>query len=601
MSGSGYIRFLHNTAGMATVNSYTRRPQRYRKPPPEFVPLPPSAEYLALSEIPSVPLLSDSDKPESRKLLVLDLNGTLVLRSPRSYSGPRTVMPRPFSKTFKEYMFREGSHLDVMVWSSAQPHSVHSMLGSFFGPDRNRLVGIWARDTLGLRPEHYTQKVQTIKDLDIIWGAPPGLPPPVKIMPPPPMAILTDDPTSIPGYDPSKPPPESKTMIYTSLQLMPESVQENSETDRTGYFEIPEVKKDDPIPGLSSIDPDAGAVQPVLPVGPYSALNSLLLDDSALKAHLQPYNHLTLPEYTADLRARDVRRQEAIEALANAETMTLETGIDEDSKESDGLIEKGGRDMGGKFTESEGDKMYKHLRAAPYDKSLLAVIGVLDAIRYESSLVGWMKAGGMRPNEEEMQKVAALFLQDNQDRRGDSDGRLQDTGYDRDQATLQAIPIKRSSDSLIGAEQSSPKRPRPDLPRADSPLASSAEQVEEEIGTIDEPEAHMPIHNQGFNSGPEPRSIEDDPAAHFHDSLSTDEAPTSQPSKRRRHRTRQKPTYPIDHPLSANDPYPFFTDGKPETKLWFQDRDTYTYWVRRGLLALKECKIEPEAGVEVDI
>ncbi|QRW22780.1 NLI interacting factor-like phosphatase [Rhizoctonia solani] len=575
MSGSGYIRFLHNTAGMATVNSYTRRPQRYRKPPPEFVPLPPSAEYLALSEIPSVPLLSDSDKPESRKLLVLDLNGTLVLRSPRSYSGPRTVMPRPFSKTFKEYMFREGSHLDVMVWSSAQPHSVHSMLGSFFGPDRNRLVGIWARDTLGLRPEHYTQKVQTIKDLDIIWGAPPGLPPPVKIMPPPPMAILTDDPTSIPGYDPSKPPPESKTMIYTSLQLMPESVQENSETDRTGYFEIPEVKKDDPIPGLSSIDPDAGAVQPVLPVGPYSALNSLLLDDSALKAHLQPYNHLTLPEYTADLRARDVRRQEAIEALANAETMTLETGIDEDSKESDGLIEKGGRDMGGKFTESEGEYL-PILARTPYDKSLLAVIGVLDAIRYESSLVGWMKAGGMRPNEEEMQKVAALFLQDNQDRRGDSDGRLQDTGYDRDQATLQAIPIKRSSDSLIGAEQSSPK----DL----API------YRERIRLL-----------RPQQSRPRTQKYRGRSCRHFHDSLSTDEAPTSQPSKRRRHRTRQKPTYPIDHPLSANDPYPFFTDGKPETKLWFQDRDTYTYWVRRGLLALKECKIEPEAGVEVDI
>ncbi|KAF8752942.1 NLI interacting factor-like phosphatase [Rhizoctonia solani] len=558
MSGSGYIRFLHNTAGMATVNSYTRRPQRYRKPPPEFVPLPPSAEYIALSEIPSVPLLSDSDKPESRKLLVLDLNGTLVLRSPRSYSGPRTVMPRPFSKTFKD-------HLDVMVWSSAQPHSVHSMLGSFFGPDRNRLVGIWARDTLGLRPEHY------------------------------------NDPTSIPGYDPSKPPPESKTMIYTSLQLMPESVQENSETDRTGYFEIPEVKKDDPIPGLSSIDPDAGAVQPVLPVGPYSALNSLLLDDSALKAHLQPYNHLTLPEYTADLRARDVRRQEAIEALANAETMTLETGIDEDSKESDGLIEKGGRDMGGKFTESEGEYLPILARSYVQFNSQVKTIGVkCTNTCVQPHTTNHFLRRGMRPNEEEMQKVAALFLQDNQDRRGDSDGRLQDTGYDRDQATLQAIPIKRSSDSLIGAEQSSPKRPRPDLPRADSPLASSAEQVEEEIGTIDEPEAHMPIHNQGFNSGPEPRSIEDDPAAHFQIPFLPTK-PHVPAFQAQAPRTRQKPTYPIDHPLSANDPYPFFTDGKPETKLWFQDRDTYTYWVRRGLLALKECKIEPEAGVEVDI
>jgi hypothetical protein len=86
-----------------------RRSTRHRRPPPPpFVPTPPSADYLALSEIPSTQISPNSDRPESRKLLVLDLNGTLVLRSPRSYNSIRTVMPRPYAKTFRKYLFREG-------------------------------------------------------------------------------------------------------------------------------------------------------------------------------------------------------------------------------------------------------------------------------------------------------------------------------------------------------------------------------------------------------------------------------------------------------------------------------------------------------------
>lgn len=87
-----------------------RRLHRHRKPPPavEFVPNPPSEEYLALSEVPSRRISLEDDGPTPRKLLVLDLNGTLVLRSPRSYNAPRTVMARPYYETFRKYVFREG-------------------------------------------------------------------------------------------------------------------------------------------------------------------------------------------------------------------------------------------------------------------------------------------------------------------------------------------------------------------------------------------------------------------------------------------------------------------------------------------------------------
>jgi hypothetical protein len=199
------------------------------------------------------------------------------------------------------------------------------------------------------------QKVQTVKDLSIIWDAPAGLPPPVKIMPPPPLAILTDDPTTVPGYDPTKPPLEAKQMIYTSIQLMPEVPKEaNVEADRTGYFATPEVKLDDPIPGLSA-GSATGTVNSVLPTpssGLYSALNTLLLDDSALKAHLQPHNHLTLPEYTADLRARDLRRRDALDALMQATGGGLVEGDAEEVTE-ESLAEPGGT------TQSDGSSERK--------------------------------------------------------------------------------------------------------------------------------------------------------------------------------------------------------------------------------------------------
>ncbi|KAG9082767.1 hypothetical protein FS749_006583 [Ceratobasidium sp. UAMH 11750] len=54
-------------------------------------------------------------------------------------------------------------------------------------------------------------------------------------------------------------------------------------------------------------------------------------------------------------------------------------------------------------------------------------------------------------------------------------------------------------------------------------------------------------------------------------------APTQDPSMNKppkhRHCNRQKPSFPATHPLSANNLYPFFTDGNPDEKLWFQDRE----------------------------
>ena len=102
-------RYTFIRATMASTSGPRRIP-RYRKPPPAaaFIPTPPSAEYLALSEDTSRRISAEDDEPIPRKLLVLDLNGTLVLRSPRTYNAPRGVMARPYYETFRKYVFREG-------------------------------------------------------------------------------------------------------------------------------------------------------------------------------------------------------------------------------------------------------------------------------------------------------------------------------------------------------------------------------------------------------------------------------------------------------------------------------------------------------------
>lgn len=142
---------------------------RSASPAPPSLPGPvPSPSYLELSSKPSQTL-----SEPTRKLLVLDLNGTILLRSPRppkSYRGqyqyqhhpaPRRVMPRPYLSALRAYLFAPQTRawLDVMVWSSAQPHSVEDMVLHAFGRDRNQLIAIWARDTLGLAENHYCASI----------------------------------------------------------------------------------------------------------------------------------------------------------------------------------------------------------------------------------------------------------------------------------------------------------------------------------------------------------------------------------------------------------------------------------------------------------
>ena len=142
-----------------------------KRPVPEK-PTRPTESYLQLSLQPSYPL---TDPTASRKLLVLDLNGSLLLRSPYSTQQSyvnylignsvtdlpkrRAVYPRPFMPSFCAYIFHPTTRqwLDTMVWSSAQPQNVDDMVNRCFGEYKEGLKAVWARDTFGLSKDEYCE------------------------------------------------------------------------------------------------------------------------------------------------------------------------------------------------------------------------------------------------------------------------------------------------------------------------------------------------------------------------------------------------------------------------------------------------------------
>ncbi|KAL9112706.1 MAG: hypothetical protein Q9227_003009 [Pyrenula ochraceoflavens] len=141
------------------------REQRRTFSSPRTVSPPPAPAatdvYLAQSKLPTV-----ARESAKRLLLVLDLNGTLIVRVRRS--DPATFKRRPDLEKFFDYIFQ--NH-EVMIYTSSQQRTVDIVLPLLFTqPQLKRLVAIWTRDKLDLTPEQFKEKVQVYKRLEKIWA-----------------------------------------------------------------------------------------------------------------------------------------------------------------------------------------------------------------------------------------------------------------------------------------------------------------------------------------------------------------------------------------------------------------------------------------------
>lgn len=135
-------------------------PRRTVSPPPT-----PQAtdEYLRKAELPPA-----RRRTANKLLVILDLNGTLLVR-PR-HSQPQKFKRRPGVEALLDYLF--DNHV-VMIYTSTRPENAQAMLPSLLKlAHLQKLATVWARDRLGLSKEQYNNKVQIYKDLNRVWKDP---------------------------------------------------------------------------------------------------------------------------------------------------------------------------------------------------------------------------------------------------------------------------------------------------------------------------------------------------------------------------------------------------------------------------------------------
>ena len=145
------------------------------KDPPEVVnPLAhvpePTQDYLLTTSIPPHRL-----ETPNTKLLILDLNGTLLYRrrhpdkdrNQDMRQSSKKPLLRPHLAEFINYIFR---HFKIMFWSSATLRNVHAMISAVTTESqRSQILTIWDRSSLGLSPSAYRKKSVTFKDLNKIF------------------------------------------------------------------------------------------------------------------------------------------------------------------------------------------------------------------------------------------------------------------------------------------------------------------------------------------------------------------------------------------------------------------------------------------------
>lgn len=271
----------------------------------------------------------------------------------------------------------------------------------------------------------------------------------------------------------------------------------------------------------------------------HSAHTTLLLDDSPLKARLQPWNHVCLQEYDAEAREKDARAFKALLREQDGDTGKIHPKDVIQSPSLSGIPPR-------------------HDSTTPrLDATLLAVIGVLEGVKYESNVAGWIRAGGLWGETDE-EKGATIRLVEHENRAAEH--------ISLDPPSVGGMKHGRDADDSQPCPSPPAKRARGKSPQTPA-VASLAN--------------HMGLPLDGTGSPSLRPSVIPPPPFH---------GPA-----------------PVDPGLrddSGDVPRAEGDEAKVPTAelqtLWFTHAATFDYWVCQGRKVLRRLEIEEKHGVTVE-
>ncbi|KIJ05167.1 hypothetical protein PAXINDRAFT_159137 [Paxillus involutus ATCC 200175] len=139
----------------------------------------------------------------------------------------------------------------------------------------------------------------------------------------------------------------------------------------------------------------------------HSALTTLLLDDSPHKALLQPYNHVCIPEYDSARRQADllsiVTMRQHKESKGSKKQKLHNEVEAVDHVDLDPTLPR--LDAAPGSPSSARSASSDLVATEPFDVTLLAVIGILDAVKQQSNVAGWVRGGGLWVTQEKSAEV----------------------------------------------------------------------------------------------------------------------------------------------------------------------------------------------------
>uniref|UniRef100_V5EZB4 FCP1 homology domain-containing protein n=1 Tax=Kalmanozyma brasiliensis (strain GHG001) TaxID=1365824 RepID=V5EZB4_KALBG len=435
-SAAGSSRFQPYDRNSSSAPGTPTHPSMYRPAPahrlPPAIRAAPRPTYLKQAKQASRQL-SDEEARDRKLLVVLDLNGTLVFRAKsgngRALDSVRAV-PRPFLLCFLQYCLGVSSHdsespstsnkgkevhinsrphgshfwqtsastddnapiyepcssgkAEVIVWSSAQPANVDSMVRASFDESvRSQVLRVWARDTL-VPHRFYSGKAESIKDLEIVWAELNAFaadqPSPGRLMA---QARDTADQARpddvLPPTAPTAPKADKKYKGKKNKEKNRLIAAQQQKAQRSAAWEAAQVAEK---------------------LGPWGVENTVLVDDSVAKARLQPFNQLVIPEFgkeDAGRMKKFIRQQLARDGV---EVEVAEEELEYDSDLS--IPNETGTETAmedGKEEECAEEKKASKKKPIPesrLDDVLLQTIGVLETLRYQSNVSAFICNGGIK-------------------------------------------------------------------------------------------------------------------------------------------------------------------------------------------------------------